>query len=52
MPLSDNYSNDIAVAEQRFLDRTRNLLPVEFVRVNKIERTKRGKLRYVVSEIE
>lgn len=52
VPLSDNYSNDIAVAEQRFLDRTRNLLPVEFVRVNKIERTKRGKLRYVVSEIE
>ena len=52
VPISDNCASDIAVAEQRFLDRTKGLLPVSFRRVEKIERTNRGKLRYVVSDIK
>lgn len=52
VPLSDDYSDDIAEAERRFRDRTKGLLPVSFKRVESIERTRRGKLRYVVSEIK
>ena len=52
VPLLDNYTEDIAEAEKRFRDRTKGMLPVSFKRVDGIERTKRGKLRYVVSDIK
>lgn len=52
VPLSEDYGEDIAVAEKRFLDRTKRLLPVTFKRVDEIERTKRGKLRYVISDVK
>ncbi|WP_462134128.1 phenylacetate--CoA ligase family protein [Slackia piriformis] len=47
----EGIDSDIAVARQKFIERTRGLLPVEFKKVELIPRTKRGKLRYVVSEI-
>lgn len=52
VPISEDYAGDVAVAEQRFIDRTKGLLPVRFKRVESIDRTSRGKLRYVVSEIK
>lgn len=51
VPYSSDFENDILVAEQRFKERTKGMLPVEFKRVRTIERTKRGKLRYVISDI-
>lgn len=52
VPLGEIDLGDIEVARSRFLERTRGLLPVEFKRVGSLPRTSRGKLRYVVSEIE
>jgi phenylacetate-CoA ligase len=52
VPYTDEFTKDIAIAEQRFKDRTKGMLPVEFKRVESIERTKRGKLRYVISDIK
>lgn len=51
VPLNENYSYDLKIAESRFKERTRHLLPLSFERLEKIPRTKRGKLRYVISEL-
>ena len=52
VPLSEDYCEDITEAERRFRDRTKGMLPVSFKRVESIERTERGKLRYVISEVK
>lgn len=50
--IGEKDADDIEVARRKFTERTRGLLPVDFKKVEAIPRTSRGKLRYVVSEIE
>lgn len=52
VPVNEHYKQDIEQARRKFIERTRGMLSVDFVRVDHIPRTSRGKLRYVVSEIQ
>lgn len=51
VPVNELYQTDLEKAAQRFKERTRGLIPLTFERMEKIPRTERGKLRYIVSEV-
>lgn len=51
VPVDDCYQNDLARAEERLRQRTRNQVGISVQRMDRIPRTARGKLRYVVSEV-
>lgn len=52
VPINDGCQSDLEIAREKFIERTRGLLKLDFKRVDRIPRTNRGKLRYVVSEME
>lgn len=51
VPKNEQYGNDLLTVEKMLKDRIANSVPIVFKRVEKIQRTARGKLRYIVSEV-
>lgn len=51
VPTDDNWQDDIIMVEKKLRERIKNAIPFHFVKLDKIERTKRGKIRYVFSEL-
>ena len=52
LPKNEEYISDLQVVERMLKVRINGAVPYKFERVNKIERTARGKLRYIVTEVE
>ena len=52
VPKNERYVSDLKEVEKLLNDRINGAIPYKFVRVDKIERTARGKLRYIVTEVE
>ncbi len=52
VPKNEQYESDLLSVERMLNDRINGAVPYKFERVDKIERTARGKLRYIVTEIE
>lgn len=51
VPKNENHYGDLRRVEVMLQDRIAHALPVKFVEMEKIPRTKRGKLRYIITEI-
>lgn len=52
VPKNEQYVSDLQAVEKMLNDRINGAVPYKFERVNKIDRTARGKLRYIVTEVE
>ena len=51
VPRNEKYQQDLAQVEQMLQARIEHAVPVSFERFEKIPRTARGKLRYIVTEV-
>ena len=52
VPRNENFGQDLKMVKDMLDARVNNAVPMTFERVDKIPRTGRGKLRYIVSEIK
>ena len=52
VPKDENWNGDIENVEKKFRDRIGDGLPIGYEKVDKLERTKNNKLRYVISEVQ
>lgn len=52
VPKDEDWQTDIESVEKKFRDRIGYSLPVSFEKIEKVERTRNNKLRYVISEVQ
>lgn len=52
VPKNEEYASDLRAVEKMLNDRINDAVPYKFERVDRITRTARGKLRYIVTEVE